>query len=190
MKIRVNFEFETDIADILKGIGAQTYDNGIFLENKKIYIQDVIEVVSHWVGEQASYGANLSCIEEELFSEEVLATIKEDILFPNKEEKDPLVADKEIYSPQKYMEVMTGQCISFACLDTVEEIIEYLSDYGYDYGTIRNFELGDINGVIKNGKPVVLVDCSGFGGDREEWQTEYRWFEIEQPEESKNDICE
>lgn len=87
-----------------------------------------------------------------------------------------LVKSEGIYSPQNYVSAVTGVCYilkhgKYPC----EEIKEILGYY-HDYENLWDYPLTEIEHIVENEIPVVLVDVSHYEGDN--YITEYRWFEV------------
>jgi hypothetical protein len=89
-----------------------------------------------------------------------------------------MVKSKQIYSPQNFVCEVTGKCYIFNCDNTAKEIHELLRQNKIETKKkpLLDFQLDEIEYIVKRGFNVVLVDVSGFKGD--EWITEYRWFEV------------
>ena len=85
------------------------------------------------------------------------------------------VASEKIYTPQKYIEAVTGHCFYFQQEDTVAEIQDKLDRYCCD--SLWNYPLGEIDHIVENGLRVVLVDVSGFYGGKT-IAPQYRWYEV------------
>lgn len=85
----------------------------------------------------------------------------------------------KVFTPQQYIERMTGECHTFEQENTVEEIHNLLIDYGeeIDRGEIKNYALNDVETLLANNSLVVLVDCAGMYG-KDEMQQNYQWFEV------------
>lgn len=90
------------------------------------------------------------------------------------------VLSKEIYSPQSYIETLTGHYYVFNTLNSVYEEIQILqSRNGFE--DLWNYPLNEIEHIIENETNVVLVDISDVDDESGDWVSEYRWFEV--PEE-------
>lgn len=89
------------------------------------------------------------------------------------------VLSKEIYSPQNFIEALTGKyyIINESPLEKIHSILvqEGLEDNVYN--TIWDYPIDEIEEVIANDISVVLVDVSYFN-DNGEWIAECRWFEV------------
>jgi len=84
-----------------------------------------------------------------------------------------MIKSKQTYSPQNFVDAVTGYCYIFRQEDTVKEIHNLLKRHGFP---LRDYPINKIENIVENNIPVVLVDVSGFKGDK--WVQEYRWFEV------------
>ncbi len=89
-----------------------------------------------------------------------------------------MVKSKAIYSPQNFVDALTGKCYIFNYGNTVKEIHDLLklNKIETKKKPLLDFQLDEIEYIVERGSNVVLVDVSGFKGD--EWVQEYRWFEV------------
>lgn len=81
------------------------------------------------------------------------------------------------YSPQNYVEMVTGQCYLFQTdkfSDVIAEIQHLLGINGYRF---RDYPLSEIAGIIEKELDVVLVKLAGEDSSGE-WRTVYHWFEV------------
>ena len=93
-----------------------------------------------------------------------------------------MVKSEQIYTPQAYLEAITGKCYFMGneCpVDFIQEILvaEEHTDNLWDY------HLTEIEHIVENNLNVILVDCCHYYGD--EFITEFRWFEV--PEDFKEE---
>ena len=86
-----------------------------------------------------------------------------------------MVKSNKIYTPQSYIDAVTGHCFCFPQDDTVAEIRDKLDRYCFDQ--LWDYPLTEIDHIVENNLNVVLVDVSGFAGGKE-WVKEYRWYEV------------
>lgn len=85
------------------------------------------------------------------------------------------VLSKEVYSPQHYVEAVTGNYYIFRNDATIlDDIQNLLRMNGFE--NLWNYPLTEIEHIVENKINVVLVDVSDFENDV--WTTEYRWFEV------------
>lgn len=88
--------------------------------------------------------------------------------------KDMVKAEK-VFSPQEFVELMTGKTVLFSKDDTVAEI-EAVLKLNLDE-ELWNYPLSEIDHIVENNLNVVLVDVSGHN-NKGEWVNEVRWFEV------------
>ncbi len=80
------------------------------------------------------------------------------------------------FSPQNYVEAVTGQCYLLQADNIAEMIMEiqhYLNINGY---YLQSYPLSALQQVLESKLDVVLVELAGEDS-RGEWDTVYRWFE-------------
>lgn len=94
-----------------------------------------------------------------------------------------MVKSEQIYSPQNYLEAVTGECFIIRGDDDIAEIEAILDDYGYR-DQLWNYPLSEIDHVVENELDVVLVDCMVYNEEKKEFEHVYRWFEV--PEDFKD----
>lgn len=89
-----------------------------------------------------------------------------------------MVKSESIFSPQTYLEKVTGKCY-IVCSDTISGLIDKIERVLFEngYKQMRNFQLAEIDKVVSSGADVVLVELSGEDRCRK-WNTVFRWFEI------------
>lgn len=85
-----------------------------------------------------------------------------------------MVKSEQIYSPQNYLEAVTGNCYIIRGDNDIEEI-EKILKYDYD---LWNYPLSEIDHIVENELNVVLVDCMVWDDNASEYRHEYRWFEV------------
>lgn len=88
------------------------------------------------------------------------------------------VKSQYIYTPQSYIEKMTGECFIFNQEETYVEIEDILDDC-FGEGAYWSHSFEEIDYIVQEELPVVLVDVSGFYGTKE-MQQMYRWFEVDE----------
>lgn len=84
-----------------------------------------------------------------------------------------MVKSEKIYSPQIYVEAVTGLYYVFRGKDNITFIEDKLALNGFE---LWNYPLSEINHIVENNLDVVLVDCSYHKEDV--YVNEYRWFEV------------
>jgi hypothetical protein len=87
------------------------------------------------------------------------------------------VLSNEIYSPQSYIEMLTGHYYIFNMTNSVYEEIKNLQ-YWNGFEDLWNYPLNEIEHIIENKINVVLVDVSDVDNESGDWVSEYRWFEV------------
>ncbi len=80
-----------------------------------------------------------------------------------------------IYSPQNYVEAVTGKCYVFKNENTCMEIEKRLEENGFKH--LWSFPFTEIDHIVENGLDVVLVSVAGFN-EKGQWEERYRWFEV------------
>lgn len=98
-----------------------------------------------------------------------------------------VVVDK-VYTPQMFIEALTGKSEFFYGKDPLSQIHSILKREGFvkDGRELSEYPLDEIEHVVCENHNVVLVDVSGFyldGG----WEQRFRWFEITGYEERFQD---
>lgn len=96
-----------------------------------------------------------------------------------------LVLSKDVYSPQNYIEAVTGNYYVFRNDTTVcEEIQTLLRLNGLE--NLWNYPLVEVEHIVENKINVVLVDVSDYDVKSGNWIKEYRWFEV--PEDFRDGL--
>lgn len=90
-----------------------------------------------------------------------------------------MVKSEQIWSPQNYLEAITGNYYVIRGENDIEFIQEILEEQGYD--GLWDYPLSEIDHIVENKLNVVLVDCMVVNPITDEFEHLYRWFEI--PEE-------
>lgn len=88
-----------------------------------------------------------------------------------------MVKSEQIYSPQNYLEAVTGKCYIIRGEDDVAFIEKVLAQNGYTY-ELWNFPLSEIDHIVENNLNVVLVDCMVVNPETDQFEHVYRWFEV------------
>lgn len=94
------------------------------------------------------------------------------------------VKSERIYSPQNYLEAVTGKCYIYSGDNDIDFIDEHLAVNGYA-DELWNYPLSEISHIVENDLDVVLVDCMVVNPETDEFEHEYRWFEV--PEDFSED---
>ena len=90
-----------------------------------------------------------------------------------------LVKSNIVYSPQSFVGAVTGHYYIHHSENTVREIHDLLklNKVETDENPLWDYPMDEIEHIVENEIPVVLVDVSSFN-EKDEWITEYRWFEV------------
>jgi hypothetical protein len=86
-----------------------------------------------------------------------------------------MVKSEQIYSPQNYLEAVTGECYIIRGDDDIAEIETILEDYDY---SLWSYPLSEIDHIVENELNVVLVDCMVYNEEKKEFEHVHRWFEV------------
>lgn len=86
-----------------------------------------------------------------------------------------MVKSEEIYSPENYVDAVTGYYYILRGDDDVESISKILDRLGYN---LWNYPLSEIDHIVENEIDVVLVDCMVYNEEKKEFKHVYRWFEV------------
>lgn len=95
-----------------------------------------------------------------------------------------MVKSEKIYSPQQYLEAVTGLYYVAREDDDIKFIEDRLSDFARRNGNFEwevalwNYPLSEIDHIVENEIDVVLVDCMVWNDETKEFEHEYRWFEV------------
>ena len=92
-----------------------------------------------------------------------------------------MVKSERIYSPQNYLMAITGKCYIVNGEDDIDFIRKVLA--ANDYAALWDFPLSEIDHIVENELNVVLVDCMVVNSETDEFEHQYRWFEV--PEDFK-----
>ena len=87
-----------------------------------------------------------------------------------------MVASKKLWSPQTFVEVITGNCYIIEGDDDVGLISRLLEENGS--GDLWDYPMDEIDHIVENSIPVVLVDCMVYDEEQRGYGHEYRWWEI------------
>ena len=95
-----------------------------------------------------------------------------------------MVKSNKIYSPQSYLDAVTGKYHVISGENDIEFIQEILEENGYT-DELWDYPLSEIDHIVANGLNVVLVDCMVVNSRTDEFEHVYRWFEV--PEDFKEE---
>ena len=103
-----------------------------------------------------------------------------------------IVKSEKIYSPQSYLEKMTGLYYIIPIDKPVVEFIETVLDETFGEGTFWSHSFSDIEEIVENKLNVVLVDCTdseyNSQTDTVELKPCYRWFEVGENFKDEEDL--
>ena len=86
-----------------------------------------------------------------------------------------MVKSERIYSPQQYLEVITDKCYIIRGEDDVAFIHGALAHDGFD---LWDYPMSEIEHIVENKLDVVLVDCMVVNEETDQFEHQYRWFEV------------
>ena len=86
-----------------------------------------------------------------------------------------MVKSEQLYSPQSYLEAVTGKCYIIDGDNDVELIEKLLKENDLEFW---NYPLSEIDHIVENNLNVVLVDCLVTNKETDEFEYQYRWFEV------------
>lgn len=86
-----------------------------------------------------------------------------------------MVKSKHIYSPQKYIESITGNYYCFYGDSDIDKIERILQEFDYD---LWHYAIDAIEHVVASQIDVVLVDCVCYNSKTNIYEHHYRWFEV------------
>ena len=96
-----------------------------------------------------------------------------------------MVKSEQIYSPQSYLEAVTGKCYVISGENDLEFIGIILAQN--DLTELWDFPLSEIDHIVENNIDVVLVDCMVWNEKTKEYEHVYRWFEVTEDFEQEYD---
>lgn len=91
-----------------------------------------------------------------------------------------MVKSEKLYTPQTYLELVTGEYFIVKGDNDIDAIENILKDFKLD-DNLWNYPLSEIDHIVENDLDVVLVECMVYNNNTKEYEHIYRWFEI--PEE-------
>ena len=86
-----------------------------------------------------------------------------------------MVKSEKIYSPQSYLVAVTGNCYIIRGEDDVTFIHGVLTHEGFDFW---DYPMSEIDHIVENKLNVILVDCVVVNEETDQFEHEYRWFEV------------
>lgn len=88
-----------------------------------------------------------------------------------------MVKSEKIYSPQNYLMAVTGKCYIVGGENDVKFIQEILEENGYSED-LWDYPMSEIEHIADNNLNVVLVDCMVVNPETDQFEHQYRWFEV------------
>lgn len=88
-----------------------------------------------------------------------------------------VIKSEKIFTPQEYLELVTGKTYIISSDNDVEAVELILEKEGYDFWT---YTFTEIEHVIDNEVPVVLVDYMIYNEDTKEFEHVLRWSEVDE----------
>lgn len=89
-----------------------------------------------------------------------------------------MIKSETLYSPQSYLELVTGRTYILNDSDNdIEAVEKILEELGY---CLWSHALTEIEHIIEEDLPVVLVDCLVWNENSNEYKHVLRWFEVDE----------
>lgn len=89
------------------------------------------------------------------------------------------IVSEKLWTPQAFVEAITGHCYIFDGDDDVGCIASILEEEGF--GELWDYPMTETSCIIEHEHPVVLVDCMVWFEGKGQYEHEYRWWQV--PEE-------
>ena len=86
-----------------------------------------------------------------------------------------MVKSEKIYSPQNYLMAVTGKCYMVCGEDDVSFINGVLFHNDLEFW---DYPMSEIDHIVENNLNVVLVDCMVVNEETDQFEHQYRWFEV------------
>ena len=87
-----------------------------------------------------------------------------------------MVVSKKLWTPQTFVEAITGKCYIIKGDDDVGLISRLLEEN--DFGNLWDYPIDEIDHIVENSIPVVLIDCMVYSEEKDQYEHEYRWWEV------------
>ena len=88
-----------------------------------------------------------------------------------------MVKSEKLYTPQTYLELVTGEYFIVKGDNDIDTIENILKDFKLD-DDLWNYPLSEIDHIVENDLNVVLVECMVYNNNTKEYEHVYRWFEV------------
>lgn len=89
---------------------------------------------------------------------------------------DSCVASDEIFSPQNYLMVVTGNCFMIDENDDIATIKNILKQTGNE--KLKSFSLNEVYKAALENCRIVLVDCMVYDNNQNKFLHKLQWFEV------------
>lgn len=86
-----------------------------------------------------------------------------------------MVKSEGIYSPQNYLMAVTGKCYIIRGEDDIGFIQSVLYENDLE---LWDYPMSEIDHIVENELNVVLVDCMVVNEETDQFEHQYRWFEV------------
>lgn len=86
-----------------------------------------------------------------------------------------MVKSEQIYSPQQYLEAITDKCYIMRGEDDITFIHDRLAENGIE---LWDYPITEIDHIVEHQHNVVLVDCMVVNEETDQFEHQYRWFEV------------
>ena len=86
-----------------------------------------------------------------------------------------MVKSERIYSPQQYLEAVTDKYYVIRGEDDISFIHGVLAHENLEFW---DYPMSEIDHIVENNLNVVLVDCMVVNEETNQFEHEYRWFEV------------
>ena len=96
-----------------------------------------------------------------------------------------MVKSEHIYTPQTYLEAITGKCYFMRHNEYPVDFIQSVLVSEGHTDDLWDYPLTEIDHIVENNLNVVLVDCSHY--EDYVFVNEYRWFEVPEDFEDVED---
>lgn len=90
-----------------------------------------------------------------------------------------MVKSSKLYTPQTYLEAVTGKCFIING-DNDVETVENILDAEFGEGSYWTYSLEDISHIVEEELDVVLVDFLVWNDQQNEYEHVYRWAEVDE----------
>ena len=87
-----------------------------------------------------------------------------------------MVVSNKLWTPQTFVEAITGHCYIFDGDDDVGHIAAILEESGF--GDLWDYSMDEVDHIIEQRHHVVLVDCMVWSEDDGRYGHEYRWWQV------------